>query len=328
MSRLALESALRQSLERRELFLVYQPQVEIATGEIVGAGALLRWQHPERKLIPPDTFIHIAETSGLIVPIGEWVLKNACAQVRQWQNAGLTVVPVAVNVSAVQFRQKGFIDFVRAILQQTDLAPELLELELTETQIAANPAQMLVALQQLREIGVTLSIDDFGTGYSNLIHLRRFPVSRLKIDRSFVRDIATDPDDAAITGTIIKMAKSLGLKVIAEGVETGEQISFLSLHECEEIQGYYISEPMGPIEFADCLRSGLSSARALRNDFSMRTAGLRVSGKGAGGDGNLEHAEDRQLQKDLDSLGELRRKALADSAGVSIRKQRYPQLLQ
>jgi diguanylate cyclase (GGDEF)-like protein len=255
--RLAIESALRQAVERKQLFLVYQPQVNTVTGDIIGAEVLLRWQHPERGLIPPDLFIPIAENSGLIVPIGEWVLKHACAQVRQWQNEGLATVPVAVNVSAVQFRQKGFIEFVRAVLQQTGLSPQFLELELTETQIVSNPDHMLIALQELRDVGVKLSIDDFGTGYSNLIHLRRFPLSKLKIDRSFVRDVATNPDDAAITGTIIKMAKSLGLRVIAEGVENQEQISFLRDHDCEEIQGYYYSEPLGPVEFADCLRTGL-----------------------------------------------------------------------
>jgi len=267
--RLTLENALRGALEKQEFFLVYQPQVNLATGEVTGSEALLRWQHPELGLVPPDKFIPIAESGGLIVPLGEWVLKAACAQIRHWQNEGLAAVPVAVNVSAVQFRQKGFVEFIRMVLQDSGLSPQYLELELTETQLISNPNVMLSVLQQLRDMGVKCSIDDFGTGYSSLTHLRRYPVYKLKIDRSFVRDVAEDPDAAAITGTIIRMAKSLDLRVIAEGVENDEQVSFLREQNCDEIQGYYCSRPIGPIEFADCLRAGLPAARDLRQDLVL-----------------------------------------------------------
>jgi len=268
--RLTLENALRGALEKQEFFLVYQPQVNLAMGEVTGSEALLRWQHPELGLVPPDKFIPIAESSGLIVPLGEWVLKTACAQIRQWQNEGLAAVPVAVNVSAVQFRQKGFVEFVRMVLQESGVSPQYLELELTETQLISNPNVMLSVLQQLRDMGVRSSIDDFGIGYSSLTNLRRYPVYKLKIDRSFVRDVAEDPDAAAITGTIIRMAKSLDLRVIAEGVENDEQVSFLREQDCDEIQGYYCSRPIGPVEFADRLRAGLLAARALRQDLVLR----------------------------------------------------------
>jgi EAL domain-containing protein (putative c-di-GMP-specific phosphodiesterase class I) len=197
----------------------------------------------------------------LIVPIGEWVLRTACSQARKWQEEGLTVVPVAVNVSAVQFRQEDFPEIVRRVLHETGLAPQYLELELTESLLLSNADVVFSVLQQLTAMGLRLAIDDFGTGYSSLSYLKKFPVSKLKIDRSFIRDIAVNPDDMAITTAIISMAKSLNLKVIAEGVENEAQMSFLRAHECDEIQGYYFCKPLAAGEVADKLRADDSEAR-------------------------------------------------------------------
>ena len=254
MERLTLEHGLRLALEKRELFLVYQPQMDIATGKTTGLEALLRWQHPELGLVRPDKFIRIAENSGLIIPIGEWVLRTACSQARKWQNEGLLAVPVAVNVSAVQFRQEDFCELIGRVLWETGLAPQYLEMELTESLLLSNAHVTLSVLQNLRAMGLKLAIDDFGTGYSSLSYLRQFPVSKLKIDRSFIRDVAVNPDDAAITTAIIGMAKSLNLKVIAEGVEDEAQMSFLRARQCDEIQGYYFSKPLVVEKVADKLR--------------------------------------------------------------------------
>ncbi|MGA7322790.1 MAG: EAL domain-containing protein, partial [Candidatus Sulfotelmatobacter sp.] len=254
VERLTLENSLRLALDKKELFLVYQPQMDIATGRITGLEALLRWQHPDLGLVPPDKFIRIAENSGLIVPIGEWVVRTACRQARKWQDEGLPPVSVAVNVSAVQFRQEGFCELIRRVLHETGLAPQYLELELTESLLLANADLMLSVVQELKAMGVTLAIDDFGTGYSSFSYLRQFRVSKLKIDRVFIRDVAVNPDDAAITSAIISMAKSLRLKVIAEGVEDESQMSFLRAHQCDEIQGYYFSKPLAVDKVADKLR--------------------------------------------------------------------------
>jgi diguanylate cyclase (GGDEF)-like protein/PAS domain S-box-containing protein len=253
VERLRLESGLRQAIERNEFSLVYQPQMDIATGGIVGVEALLRWQHSELGLVPPDKFISIAENSGLIVPIGEWVLRTACAQARKWQDEGLPAVPIAVNVSAVQFRQDGFRDLIKNVLRETGLAPQYLELELTESLLLTNADVMFSVLRELNEMGLKLAIDDFGTGYSSLSYLKQFPVKKLKIDGSFIRNVALNPSDAAITTAIIGMAKSLGLKVIAEGVENEAQMSFLREHLCDEIQGYYFSRPLTATELVDKL---------------------------------------------------------------------------
>jgi diguanylate cyclase (GGDEF)-like protein/PAS domain S-box-containing protein len=254
VERLTLENSLRLALEKEQLFLVYQPQMDIATGKITGMETLLRWQHPDLGLVLPDKFIRIAENSGLIVPIGEWVLRMACRQARKWQDEGLPAVSVAVNVSAVQFRQEGFCELIGRVLRETGLAPQYLELELTESLLLANPEVMLSVIQELKAMGLTLAIDDFGTGYSSFSYLRQFRVNKFKIDRSFIRDVAVNPDDAAITAAIISMAKSLRLKVIAEGVETEAQMSFLRAHQCDEIQGYYFSRPLSPEQAADKLR--------------------------------------------------------------------------
>jgi diguanylate cyclase (GGDEF)-like protein len=255
MERLKLESSLRLALDRRELFLMYQPQMDIATRRIVGLEALLRWQHPELGLVPPDKFIRIAENSGLIVPIGEWVLRTSCFQARKWQEEGLPAVSVAVNVSAVQFRQEDFCDTIKKVLDETGLDPRYLELELTESLLVGDAELTVSVIQELKRMGVTLAIDDFGTGYSSFSYLRRFQVSKLKVDRSFIQHVATNPNDAAITAAIISMAKSLNLKVIAEGVEDEAQMSFLRAHDCDEIQGYYFSKPLTVDKAADKLRS-------------------------------------------------------------------------
>jgi diguanylate cyclase (GGDEF)-like protein/PAS domain S-box-containing protein len=258
VERLSLENSLRLALGKKELFLVYQPQLHVATGKVTGLEALLRWQHPDLGLVPPDKFIRIAENSGLIVPIGEWVLRTACRQARKWQDDGLPAVSVAVNVSAVQFRQQGFCELIRSVLHETGLAAQCLELELTESVLLANADVTLTVLRELKSMGLTLAIDDFGTGYSNFTSLRQFGVSKLKIDRSFISDVATNPDDSAITAAIISMAKSLRLKVIAEGVENEAQMSFLRTHQCDEIQGYYFSKPLAVDDVADKLRGGIA----------------------------------------------------------------------
>jgi diguanylate cyclase (GGDEF)-like protein len=254
LERLTLENSLRLALDKKELFLVYQPQMDIATGKIIGLEALLRWQHPELGLVPPDKFIRIAENSGLIVPIGEWVLRTACSQARKWQDEGIPAVSVAVNVSAVQFRQEGFGEVIRKVLYETGLPPQLLELELTESLLLANADVTFSVLQELKDMGVTLAIDDFGTGYSSFSYLRQFQISKLKIDRLFIRDVTLNSNDGAITTAIIGMAKSLNIKVIAEGVENEEQMAFLRAHQCDEIQGYYFSKPLAVDKVASKLR--------------------------------------------------------------------------
>lgn len=253
MERAELESALRRAMEREEFELFYQPKVDIRSRRIIGAEALIRWHHPQLGLVSPTRFIPMAEEIGLIVPIGDWVLQTACAQNKAWQVAGLPPISVSVNLSARQFAQEGLVSSVARTLDRMGLAPHHLELELTES-IVMNSAELYVnKLQQLQDLGVQLSIDDFGTGYSSLSYLKRFPLDHLKIDQSFVRDIANDDDDAAITSTVISLGHSLNLKVIAEGVETEEQVAFLRDHHCDEMQGYYFSRPLPAAEFASLL---------------------------------------------------------------------------
>lgn len=273
IERLGLDGALHLALERKEFFLVYQPQMEIATGKVIGTEALIRWPHPDLGLVPPDKFIPIAENNGLILPIGEWVLKTACAQARKWCDNGLLDGSIAVNVSAVQFRQEGFCDLIRSVLMETGLAPSFLELELTESLLLSNADVMVSVLHELRDMGVGLAIDDFGTGYSSLSYLKRLRVNKLKIDRTFIRDVATDPEDAAITKAIICMARSLNLRVIAEGVESEEQLAFLREQQCDEVQGYYFSTPITNIEMEDklirlktCHRDLCDSGAAISSD--------------------------------------------------------------
>lgn len=254
--RLELELGLRRALERGELLLHYQPQYDLASGRIIGLEALLRWQHPTLGLVSPARFIPIAEDSGLIVPIGEGVLHEACRQSLAWQAAGLPAVPIAVNLSAVQFRKPGLESLLRDILVSTSLPPHLLELELTESIVMSQAEETVAILGRLHELGVHLSIDDFGTGYSSLSYLKRFPVQKLKVDQSFVRDVVHDANDAAIVRGIVSLAHGLGLRVIAEGVETREQLDFLRGLGCEEAQGYYFSRPLPPAEIEALLRSG------------------------------------------------------------------------
>ncbi|MCV2218486.1 putative bifunctional diguanylate cyclase/phosphodiesterase [Thauera sp. Sel9] len=252
--RVSLETRLHDALALGQFQLAYQPKVDLHAGRITGCEALLRWHHPELGMVPPAQFIPIAEDSGLIVPIGDWVLRTACAQAKAWRDAGLPRVTVAVNISARQFLQQDVIDWVMGTLRSTGLPPELLELELTESLIAQDVEKVIAAFGRLRDIGVKISIDDFGTGYSNLGYLKRFPADTLKIDQSFVRDMLTDPEDATIVLAVISLAHNLGFKVIAEGVETEAHRDFLCRNRCDEIQGYYFSRPVSAAEFEDLLR--------------------------------------------------------------------------
>ena len=259
--RVQLESELRLGLAREELHLAYQPKVELASGRIVGCEALLRWSHPELGAVSPARFIPLAEETGLIVPIGDWVLRTACLQNKAWQAQGLPPIVVSVNLSGRQFLQQDVVAWVQRTLEETGLAPDLLELELTEGLIALDTEKVIATVNRLKSAGVLLAIDDFGTGYSSLSYLKRFRVDRLKIDQSFVRGLHLDPDDAAISLAVIALARSLKLKVTAEGVETAEQCAFLREHRCDEIQGYWFSKPVPAICFEEMLRSGKRLAR-------------------------------------------------------------------
>jgi diguanylate cyclase (GGDEF)-like protein/PAS domain S-box-containing protein len=256
VERQSLEDSLRHAMERRELVLHYQPRMNLATGATVGVEALIRWHHPQRGLMPPAQFISIAEECGFIVPIGRWVLREACRQARAWQDAGLPPLRIAINVSAVELRARDFVSGVRAILAETGLAPHYLELELTETFLMQDSKSTAAVLQALKDLGVQLALDDFGTGYSNLSYLTRFPLDILKIDRSFVRDLTTDADDASIVSAVIGMGKSLHLQIVAEGVETQEQLAFLQARSCPEGQGDYFSEPVVAGELTRWLERG------------------------------------------------------------------------
>ena len=253
-ARLELEKSLRRAMENREFELHYQPKVNVKSGAVTAMEALIRWRDPQKGLISPVEFIPLAEELGLIIPLGAWVLITACQQNRQWQVAGLPKIRVAVNLSAVQFRQKNLVEFISQVLEDTGLDASFLELEVTESVIMQNAEEATLVLEKLHAKGIHISIDDFGTGYSSLSYLKRFPLDTLKIDRSFVRDISSDPDDAAIVKSVIALAHSLRLGVIAEGVETEEQLAFLSALGCDEYQGYYRSRPVPAEEFAQLLR--------------------------------------------------------------------------
>jgi diguanylate cyclase (GGDEF)-like protein/PAS domain S-box-containing protein len=253
---LQIENELRQALERNELILYYQPQIDAKTAKIIGVEALIRWQHPQKGMVPPGRFIPVAEESGLIVDIGDWVLHKAIQQNVSWQNEGLDIVPVAVNLSVAQFRQDRLYQLVAQSLREYKLDPAFLELEMTEGIAMENSEKTISTLNQLHALGVKLAIDDFGTGYSSLSYLKRFQIDKLKIDQSFVRDLGRDTEDAAIVTAIIGMAKGLGFKTIAEGVETQDQLDFLREKQCDEIQGYFFSKPVPPEVFAEMLRKG------------------------------------------------------------------------
>ncbi|HQS67650.1 MAG TPA: EAL domain-containing protein [Sulfuricurvum sp.] len=252
---LQLENALRHSLERNELEVYYQPQVAIEDGRIIGAEALLRWHHPELGMISPAEFIPIAESSGQIIAIGEWVLRTAIQQTKAWMDNGFNPMIIAINLSAIQFRQNNLLTLVTEILEQVQLPHEYLELELTEAVTMHDPESVIDVMNKFHEQGIRMSIDDFGTGYSSLSYLKQFKVYKLKIDQSFIRDISDDPDDRAIVSAIIDMAHNLGLQTIAEGVETAEQLAFLRLHGCNEVQGYYFSKPLPSVEFEQFLHT-------------------------------------------------------------------------
>jgi len=259
LERLRIDNALRTALERGELLLHYQPQLDLSSGRVVGMEALLRWRHPDMGMVLPDRFIAVAEETGLIVPIGDWVLRTACRRVRALHDAGFEQMRVAVNLSARQFGHSELLASIEAALAEAGIAPRFLEIELTESLIMKDVDQAIHILNDLKRLGVTLSIDDFGTGYSSLAYLKRFPLDILKIDRSFVADVSADPDDAAIVASIISLAHNLRLKVIAEGVETGEQLAYLRRQGCDQMQGYYFSRP---VEF-DAVLALMRSGRGL-----------------------------------------------------------------
>lgn len=261
LERLTMETDLRRALAREEFLLHYQPQFDLENGSIIGVEALIRWNHPDLGLISPDDFIPLLEETGLILPVGEWVLRTACAQNKAWQDAGLTPISVSVNLSGRQVDSPDLIEQVRSIITETKLDPSYLELEITESMIMGDTEATNKTLKHISEMGITFAIDDFGTGYSALSYLRHFPINTIKIDRSFVRDITTDPDGAAIVTTIIAMARNLRLGIIAEGVETEQQSAFLSSHGCTRVQGYLFSRPLPAEEIAELLQQLSSTIR-------------------------------------------------------------------
>ncbi|MGB6598261.1 MAG: GGDEF domain-containing phosphodiesterase, partial [Candidatus Acidiferrum sp.] len=257
VERQSIEEGLRRALERKEFSLHYQPKVRLATGEITGAEALLRWTHPTRGPVSPASFIPVAEDCGLILPIGQWVLRETCQQARTWLDAGLPLGTMAVNISSMEFREDNFLESVVTILSETGLDPKFLELELTESVLMKRAESAASVLKSLRSKGVRIAVDDFGTGYSSLSYLRKFPIDALKIDQSFVRQITSAPDDTTIVTAVISMGRSLKLRVVAEGVETREELEFLRAHQCEEAQGYYFSRPVLARQFGILLKTGI-----------------------------------------------------------------------
>jgi diguanylate cyclase (GGDEF)-like protein len=254
VERLAFESNLRHALEDRQFEIHYQPKVDCKTGRVTGVEALLRWRHPDLGLVLPSKFIPVAEETGLIVPIGRWVLRNACRQLMAWRRAGLPPMRMAVNLSGRQFADDRLLDDVRAILAETGLPPDSLEIEITESVLMADVRKTRAVLKAFRTLNIRLSVDDFGTGYSSLSNLKRFPVDTIKVDRSFVRDLATNDEDKAIANAIIAMGRTLGMSIVAEGVETDAQAAFLREQGCDEIQGFFYSRAVPPAELEQLLR--------------------------------------------------------------------------
>ncbi|HEX7926441.1 MAG TPA: GGDEF domain-containing phosphodiesterase, partial [bacterium] len=262
MERLLLENQLRRALDRGEFELHYQAMLDLQSGMVVAMEALLRWNHPQRGLIPPDQFISILEETGMIVAVGEWALRAACEQNMAYQAAGLRPLRTCVNISARQFQSGDVVSMVSRVLEETGMNPQHLELELTESLLMEDSDAAISTLQALRELGVRLSIDDFGTGFSSLSYLSRFPIDTLKIDKSFIRHINTKPSDIAIAKSIIALARSLGLKVIVEGIENQGQLEFFRAHMCDEIQGYFYAQPQSGAEFAKLLNEPLLPVNA------------------------------------------------------------------
>jgi diguanylate cyclase (GGDEF)-like protein/PAS domain S-box-containing protein len=293
LERLRIESDLRNAIEREEFVLHYQPQVDLRTSHIVGMEALIRWQHPELGMISPGRFIGLAEETGMIVPIGAWVLRTACMQNKAWQLAGLGYLRVAVNLSVRQFAQPDLVQSIAQILEESGLEPHYLDIELTESVVMADVEQAVGILRSLKKLGVHLSIDDFGTGYSSLSYLKRFPIDVLKIDQSFVRDITTNPDDAAIARSVVSMAHSLRLQVIAEGVETEAQLAYLRRHACDQMQGYYFSRPVP----ADAFEQMLQERKCLPLETG-RAAAPRQTLLIVDDEANVTAALDRLLRQD------------------------------
>jgi diguanylate cyclase (GGDEF)-like protein/PAS domain S-box-containing protein len=260
VERQSIEESLRRALERKEFSLHYQPKVRLATGEITGAEALIRWSHPTRGPVSPANFIPVAEDCGLILPIGQWVLREACKQARAWLDAGLSLGSIAVNISSMEFRDDNFLESVFETLSETGLDPRFLELELTESVLMKRAESASSVLKTLRARGVQIAVDDFGTGYSSLSYLRKFPIDALKIDQSFVRQITSAPDDSTIVTAVISMGRSLKLRVVAEGVETQAELAFLRARLCDEAQGFYFSRPVLPQQFANLLKNGIPEA--------------------------------------------------------------------
>ncbi len=259
VERQSVESELRRALANQEFLLHYQPKVNLDTGDITGVEALIRWQQPDRGLVPPSEFVPIAEDCELIIPIGRWVMREACTQARAWQDAGLRHLRMAVNVSAIEFRAKGFVEYVRKILSETGLQARYLVLELTERVLMENAESAAVLLEDLKTMGVHLAVDDFGTGYSSLSYLRQFPIDVLKIDQSFIKKITSNSDDSTIINAIIAMGRNLRHIVIAEGIETQEQIAYLQSQHCEEGQGFLLSPPVGAAQFGHLLETGITA---------------------------------------------------------------------
>lgn len=259
VERQSIEGSLRRALERKEFTLHYQPKINLKTRQITGAEALIRWTHPTRGPVSPAEFISVAEDSGLILSIGKWVLRNACTQARAWLDAGLTLPGIAVNISAMEFRDEHFLENIFAVLNEAGLPPSVLEVELTESVLMKRVTLTQSVLVALRAGGVQVSVDDFGTGYSSLSYLRKFPIDALKIDQSFIHQLGAAPDDTAIVTAIISMGRSMNLRVVAEGVETQEELAFLRANECDEAQGYFFSRPVPADKFAKLLETGTAA---------------------------------------------------------------------
>jgi diguanylate cyclase (GGDEF)-like protein len=270
-NRVRYEADLHRALSLRQFELHYQPKVSAATKQMHSVEALIRWRHPAHGLVPPDQFIPLAEESGLIVPIGEWVLREACRQVRSWQDRGLQVMRVAVNVSALQFRRLDLVETVRSALNDAGVEARYLEIELTETALMTHPEESVEILERLSRMGVIVSVDDFGTGYSSMSYLRRFPIDKLKIDRSFISHLMTSTDDASIVRAIISLAHGLRLKVVAEGVETAEQVACLQKLGCDQFQGYYFGRPVAAAAFEEMMKIAVDASDTCSENDADRT---------------------------------------------------------